>query len=183
VLPGLLAGCEAEHLQQQALAVCRWAMQSSIPEVLAELQRIAAHLREAQTFFHQLAEQLTDLPSTVVHGDFWSGNIAVAGQELRFIDWGNALWGVGGVSLVILIATSEGQLDEAEAAIWHAYEQGWERPIRQGYREACQVASIVADLVIDTAIATSCGRGPKRLPGLLPGLRELEALVTRQASG
>jgi hypothetical protein len=179
VLPGLLAGCEAEQLQAQALAVCRWAMQQSSSEAFADLQRIAAHLQEAQTFFRDIAERLTDLPSTVVHGDFWSGSIAVAGQELRFIDWGDALWGVGGISLVTLIATSEGQLDEAEAAIWQAYEQGWERPIRQPYREVCQVASTVADLMIDTAIATSCGRGPERLPGLLPGLRELEALVTR----
>jgi len=177
-----LAGCEAEQLQPQALAVCRWAMQSSVPEVLAELRRIASHLQEAQTFFRQIGEPLADLPATVVHGDFWSGNIAVVGQELRFIDWGDALWGVGGISLVTLLGTSEGQLDEAEAAIWQAYEQGWERPIRQAYREACLVASTVADLVIDTAIATSCGHGPERLPGLLPGLRELDALVTRQAS-
>ena len=120
---------------------------------------------------------LRKLPSTIVHGDFWSGNIAVAGKAIRLIDWGDALWGVGGVSLVNLVTTSGGQLDNAVQELWEAYERGWERTIGPSYREACVAASVVTNLVIDTAIARCCGQGPERLPGLIAGLRELEALI------
>lgn len=182
MLPSLLVRCEGDHLQQQALDVCRWAMSPQTPETHDDLQRIVSLLEQAHSFFGALAEQLSALPSTIVHGDFWSGNIAVASKHIRFIDWGDALWGVGGVSLVNLIMTSGGQLDDAIPQIWEAYEQGWERLISRSYREACLVASDVTDLVIDKAIATSYGQGPERLPGLIPGLRDLEELIARQAS-
>lgn len=180
-LPSLLIQCEGDRLQQQAAEVCRWAMKQQSLEVQADLQRIASLLEQAYAFFGELAEQLSELPSTIVHGDFWSGNIAVAGNDIRFIDWGDTLWGVGGVSIVNLLMTSDNQLDDAMFQIWEAYEQGWERPISPAYRQACQVASAVTDLVIDKAIATSCGQGPERLRGLLPGLRDLEELIAQQA--
>jgi aminoglycoside phosphotransferase (APT) family kinase protein len=179
-LPSLLVRCEGDRLQQQAIEVCRWAMTQQPPEVRTDLQRIASLLEQAHTFFGELAEQLAELPSTIVHGDFWSGNIAVAGSNIRFIDWGDALWGAGGVSIVNLLMTSDGQLDNAALQIWEAYEQGWERAISPAYRQACQAASAVADLVIDRAIAMSCGRGPERLQGLVPGLRDLEELIAGQ---
>ena len=181
-LPSLLIRCEGDQLQQRAVEVCQWAMRQQAPEVQADLQRIASLLEQARSFFGELAEQLAELPSTVVHGDFWSGNIAVASNDIRFIDWGDALWGVGGVSIVNLLMTSDGQLDDATSQMWEAYEQGWERPISLVYQQACQIASAVTDLVIDKAIAISCGRGPERLRGLLPGLLDLEEIITRQAA-
>ncbi len=179
VLPSWLTRCEGSHLRQQALAVCRWAMNQQASTALDDLQRIVSRLQEARAFFGDLAQQLAELPSTIVHGDFWSGNIAVAGTTLRLIDWGDALWGVGGVSLVNLILTSDGQLDNAIQELWQAYERGWEQPVGLSYREACVVAGVVTNLVIDTALARCCGQGPERLPGLMPGLRELEALILR----
>ncbi len=179
-LPTLLIRCERDQLQQQTVEVCRWAMKQQAPEVQADLQRIASLLEQAYAFFGELAEQLSELPSTIVHGDFWSGNIAVAGNDIRFIDWGDALWGVGGISIVNLLMTSDGRLDDAAFQVWEAYEQGWERAISPAYRQACQAASAVADLVIDRAIAMSCGRGPERLRGLVPGLRDLEELIAGQ---
>ncbi|MBV9691891.1 MAG: phosphotransferase [Ktedonobacteraceae bacterium] len=173
-LPSLLVKCEGDHLQQQALDVCQWAMKRQAAEARDSLQRIASLLEQASSFFRGLAEQLSALPSTVVHGDFWSGNIAVAGKDIHFIDWGDALWGVGGVSLVNVIMTSSGQLDDVIFQLWEAYEQGWERSISRAYRQACLVASAVTDLVIDKAIATSCGQGPEHLPGL----RDLEECIT-----
>ncbi len=181
-LPSLLIRCEGDHLQQQAVEVCRWAMKQQLPDVRTDLQRIASLLEQAHTFFGELAEQLAELPSTIVHGDFWSGNIAVTGNNIRFIDWGDALWGVGGISIVNLLMTSDGQLDDATFQIWEAYEQGWECSISLVYRQACQAASAVADLVIDRAIAMSCGQGPERLRGLVPGLRDLEELITRRVT-
>ena|SRR5579883_3276416 len=182
ILPSLLIRCEGNHFHQQTAAVCQWAMKQQAPEVQADLQRIASLLEQAHSFFGELAEQLSELPSTLVHGDFWSGNIAVAGNDIHFIDWGDALWGVGGISIINLFMTSDCELDKANAQIWHAYEQGWDRPISHAYQQACLVASAVTDLVIDQAIATSCGQGPERLRGLLPGLRRLEALLAGQAT-
>jgi len=181
-LPSLLLRCEGDRLQQQALDVCRWAMSQQAPEAHDDLQRIVSLFEQARSFFCELAKPLSELPSTIVHGDFWSGNIAVAGKDIRLVDWGDALWGVGGVSLVDLIMTSGGQLHEAAPQIWEAYEQGWERPVSGLYREACTVASAVTSLVIDKALVTSCGQGPERLPGLIPGLRDLEELIVRQAT-
>lgn len=178
-LPSLLIPFTADQLQQQAVAVSRWAMKQQNPEVQAELQRIISRLEQAHAFFGELAEQLCELPSTLVHGDFWSGNIALAGNTIRFIDWGDALWGAGGISIVKLLMTSGGQLDNAASQVWAAYEQGWGRPISPVYQRACQTATELADLMIDQAIAISCGRGPERLRGLVPGLRELEALLAR----
>lgn len=180
-LPTLLIRCERDQLQQQAVEVCRWAMKQQAPEVQADLQRIASLLEQAYAFFGELAEQLAELPSSIVHGDFWSGNITVAGNDIRFIDWGDALWGAGGISIVNLLLTSDGQFDNAEFQIWEAYEQGWEHSISPTYRQACQLASAVTNLVIDRAIAMSCGRGPERLRGLVPGLRDLEESITKQA--
>ena len=179
VLPSWLTRCEGSHLQQQALAVCRWAMNQQASAALDDLQRIVSRLQEARAIFGGLTQQLAELPSTIVHGDFWSGNIAVAGTTIRLIDWGDALWGVGGVSLINLIMTCDGQLDNAIQELWQAYERGWEQPIGLSYREACVVASVVTNLVIDTALARCCGQGPERLPGLMPGLRDLEALILR----
>jgi hypothetical protein len=181
-LPSWLTRCEGNHLQQQALAVCQWAMNRQAPSALDDLQRIVSLLQEARTFFGELEQQLAELPSTIVHGDCWSGNIAVARTNIRLIDWGDALWGVGGVSLVNLIMTSGGQLDNEIQELWEAYECGWEKPIRPSYREACAVASVVTNLVIDTTIARFCGQGPERLPGLLPGLWDLEELIVTHFS-
>lgn len=182
VLPSLLTTCEGNALQQQALDICRWAVSQQTPEACDDLQRIMCLLEQADSFFEELAEKLSDLPSTIVHGDFWSGNIAVAGKAIRFIDWGDALWGVGGVSLVNLIMTSGGQLDEVASQIWEAYEREWEYPISHVYREACAVANAVMNLVVDKAIVKSCGQGPERLPGLIPGLRDIEELIARHTS-
>ncbi len=130
-LPSLLLRCEGNHLQQQALDVCRWAMSQQAPERDDDLQRIASLLEHAHSFFGELAKPLAELPSTIVHGDFWSGNIVVAEKDIRLLDWGDALWGVGGVSVVNLIMTSGGQLNDVAPQLWEAYEQGWERPVSQ----------------------------------------------------
>jgi hypothetical protein len=164
------------------LDVCQWAMCQQGREAGDKLQRIASVLEQAHSFFGVLAKQLSDLPSTILHGDFWSGNIAVAGKQVRLVDWGDALWGVGGVSIVNLIMTSGGQLDDAIPQIWEAYARGWERPISRSYQEACATALDVTNLVIDKAIVTSCGQGPERLPGLIPGLQDLEELIVRHTS-
>lgn len=183
LLPSLVAHCEGSHLQQLVLDVCSWAMsQQETLGVVGDLQRITSHIEEAHSFFDKLEQDLSELPSTIVHGDFWSGNIAVAKGNVRFVDWGDALWGVSGISLVNLIMTSDSFRDKAAPTLWEAYEQGWERSISQSYREACVVASDIADLVIDRAIVSSVGQGPARLPGLLPGLLDIEDLIAKQLS-
>ncbi|SRR5260370_31419020 len=102
------------------------------------------------------------------------GNIAV-GPTIRLLDWGDALWGVGGVSLVNLLLTAHGTLDETSSAIWDAYENGLGIQVKPAYRAACFVANLVSGLVTDMEFVRCCGRGPETLPGLFAQLRSLEA--------
>jgi hypothetical protein len=131
------------------------------------------------TFLREVADQLQVIPATIVHGDLWTGNIAIAqvDRTIRLVDWGDALWGVAGISIVHLLLTAQGTLDEASSAIWNAYGSGLGTHIKPAYRATCTIANLVTGLVTDMEIARCCGRGLELLPGLLAQLRSLEALA------
>jgi hypothetical protein len=177
VLPSLVVGCEADRLQECALDVCSWALGQAAMREKGDIQRIERQLRLATGFFREASAPLKDLPPTIVHGDLWAGNIAV-GQTLRLVDWADALWGVGGSSIVRLLRTAHGTLNTVSQALWDAYASGLGAQVELAYQQACAVSNRVNCLVIDREIARSCGRGLSMLAGLVPGL---EALATQAA--
>ncbi len=171
--PYYLRHCEANQLQECVLDVCAWVANQVPATSGAGIQRITSNLIDAHTFFHEMAHRLSHVPPTIVHGDLWAGNIAIANQSIRLLDWGDALWGVGGVSIVHLLLAADESLAEASSDIWEAYEKGLGISLHPAYREACAIADLVASLVIDMEIAKCCGRGLEILPGLVPGLERL----------
>lgn len=178
-LAASLVPCEGARLQEHALDVCGWAINLVPPEPREQLLRIASHLARARIFFQEVASRLSVVPPTCVHGDLWPGNIAVTDLSVRLLDWGDTLWGVGGVSIVNLLSTAQATLAAAEPQVWDAYGEGLKRKIRPDYKEACTVARMVSSVVVDRAIAHCCGRGIAILPGLIP---ELQRLAERASS-
>jgi hypothetical protein len=177
-LPTWLPDCGALHLQRAAVQVCDWALaHSEAGEAAAQLQDLRASIVRATTFFDQTAQHLTTVPMTCVHGDLWAGNITISQNLLRFIDWGDAIWGTGGSALVHLIETADGAFSAWTTEIWDGYSAGWQREISPEYIETSAIAHLVIELVVDMEIAKCCGRGPEMLPGLLNGMQRLVAAI------
>ena len=181
VLPSLLTDCSANRLHAQVLAVCCWALDERTLSWREELLDLLHSLEQAYAIFTDLAE----VPATIIHGDLWAGNLALTAHGIRFLDWGDALWGVGGTSLVHLLLSQQ-SFEQAAPLLWDAYQQGRGVALSQTYRHACGIALDMIDLIVDQAIASTCGQGPTWLPGLLPGLRRIAAwaqVSTRRERG
>jgi fructosamine-3-kinase len=176
VLPSLLPDCSANNLHAQILALCHWALTEQASPWQEEVCPLVHALEQASPVFADLAAVLAEVPATIIHGDLWAGNLVLTDHGVCFLDWGDALWGIGGTSLVHLL-WSQKNLEEAEPLLWEAYQQGLGVALSQDYRRACGHALDIIDLVVDQAIANSCGQGPSWLPGLLPGLRRIVAWV------
>jgi hypothetical protein len=177
VLPCLLTDCSAYQIYRRLLAVCSWAIQAE--QALPwrdELHRLTNCLERAPSFFDDLATALAEVPDTIIHGDLWPGNLVLTGTDTCFLDWGDALWGIGGTSLAHLLL-SNSQLEQNATLLWDAYQQGRGLLISRAYRDACAIALDIIDLVIDQAIASCSGQGPEQLKGLLPGLQRIVALI------
>src|SRR5579859_7466068 len=169
VLPNLLIDCSAYRIYQQLLSVCRWAIRTE--QTLPwqdELQRLTNSLERASSFFDDLADALAEVPATIIHGDLWPGNLVLTETGTCFLDWGDALWGIGGTSLAHLLLANL-PLEQNATRLWDAYQQGRGLLISQTYRDACTIALDIVDLIIDQAIASCSGQGPEQLKGLLPG--------------
>ena len=161
-----------------AVADCAaWAARAATPELRGRMRDIHRRLPQAQGWVRGVERHLLPEPDALVHGDLWAGNVAVQGDQVRLLDWGDAVWGVGGVSMVHLLASEDGCLDRHAGDIWAAYEAGLGRRVSREYRAACVFAHRVTRLVVDREIATCCGRGLDRLPGFLPTLEALLELA------
>lgn len=68
-------------------------------------------------------------------------------KSVRFIDWGEALWGIGGAAIWNLLLTSQGTLSTAQHSVWEAYSAGRQQPISEAYVRAARVAFFVSQLV------------------------------------
>lgn len=176
-LAHLLPGCRARDLHHLAIQCCRWAQAGEWSLTDRGFLRAAdSRLAAATAAARGVATALGDLPPTVVHGDLWSGNIARAGGDIRFVDWGDAFWGVGSVDVVNLAVARPTPFDaQGAAAIWAAYEDGRQAAVDEEARRASVVAHTVASLAGDRRIAESIGRPPQWLRGIVPGLRGLLA--------
>jgi hypothetical protein len=175
-LASLLPHCRADRLQAAALSVCEWAHRTAAPEQRSDLIHLHGTLHRASDFFHHIGENLAYLPPTCVHGDLWSGNIAKYSGSVRIIDWGDALWGVGGASIVNLLLSSGDSLNSGASSVWEAYGRGWEKYLPAGYSQAASTAWLVSSLVVDVEIARCSGGTLEMLPGVLPYLQQLANL-------
>lgn len=98
----------------------------------------------------------------------WAGNVARSDDRLVFVDWGNALWGVGSIDIVNLVLCRPTPLDAADAAtVWAAFEEGLGVEVDDEFRRASRVAHTVASLLIDRGIAESIGKPPQWLRGVI----------------
>lgn len=151
----VLPKCEAIRLQEACLDACSWfgRRDAAHQEQFAE---VGAALSEATRYFGRLAEGLSRVPSTCVHGDLWAGNIVRAGGSIRLVDWGDTLWGPGGLSVVALLAQHAESLAPVASEVWSAY--ACEMGLREwrGYAQACADAYDVADVVIHMQIDRCC---------------------------
>jgi hypothetical protein len=113
------------------------------------------NLIKRRAFWNALSVALLEMPPTLVHGDFWMGNVARRGDEFCFLDWGDALWGIGGISIANLLAQHDVKADDA-LRIWRAFETGWQKEISEEYRRACVISLDVASLMIRSEIRECC---------------------------
>jgi hypothetical protein len=175
-LASLLPQCRADGLQEAALSVCEWAHKTAAYEQKSVLIAVRDIVHSASSFFHHLDENLAYLPPTCVHGDLWSGNIAKHSGSVRIIDWGDALWGVGGTSIVNLLLSSGDSLSSGASTVWEAYGRGWEKTLSASYIQAASTAWLVSSLMVDVEIARCSGGTLEMLPGVLPYLLQLANL-------
>jgi hypothetical protein len=137
ILPNLLTDCSAYQIHQRLLAVCFWAIQAERAlHWRDELHRLTSCLERAHPFFDELATALAEVPATIIHGDLWPGNLVLTETGTCFLDWGDALWGIGGVSLAHLLLASS-QFEQDGPLLWDAYQQGRGLLISQAYRDVC----------------------------------------------
>ncbi|SDD84804.1 Phosphotransferase enzyme family protein [Paenibacillus sp. UNCCL117] len=170
----LLPQCEAQRLQEAVDNVGRWALKFSNAEESEIIQRL---LSISSDHYEDHVNNLNSIPSTCVHKDFWSGNIAVTDENVMLIDWGDALWGVGGISIVNMISTDD-DLSSLSSIIWDEYFKGLDRKFDKDYIKSSQIAYLVSELVTEQEIADLQRR--KYGPGLIPSVRRLYKELTRK---
>lgn len=154
-LAARLPSCLPEQLTTILEASCAALIQHADAEVCEQARQLGIQLQRVEPALRQASTLLATVPPTCVHGDFWPGNIALHGDELRLIDWGEALWGVGAASIWNLLLTSSATLGEAEASVWKAYSQGLGAALDERYRWAARIAFFVTMLVVDQNIGAS----------------------------
>lgn len=184
VLGALQSGTVGDRTLANQVPHCRggelWAAHRARPKLRDRVRDMHRRLLQAEGWVRGVERQLLPEPDALVHGDLGAGNVAVQGDQVRLLDWGDAVWGVGGVSIIHLLASEDGRLDSHAGDIWAAYEVGLGRGVSRECRSASAFAHRVTRLVVDREIATCCGRGLERLPGFLP---TLDALLETGAAG
>jgi hypothetical protein len=82
------------------------------------------------------------LPESVVHGDFHSGNAALAGDRIVIIDWSDAAISNPAIDLVTWIAWSGDKANEIDAAV-DAWIAGWSEVV-----DGARLRSVIDDVLI-----------------------------------
>lgn len=145
----ILPACLPDRLYAIALESCTLLLERGDPDIRSRARSLYTELGQRAPVFQELAMYLAQVPSACVHGDFWPGNVAIRGAEFRIIDWGEAVWGIGGASIWNLLLSSRATLEHAAPAIWEAYEAGLQHPIGPEYIGAARTAFYVTMLVVD----------------------------------
>jgi Phosphotransferase enzyme family len=167
-LAARLPSCLPAQLTTISLASCATLMRHSNAAVRAQAQQIGVQLRHVEPALQRAAAVLATVPPTCVHGDFWPGNLALRDDELRLIDWGEVVWGVGAASIWNLLRSSHATLAQSEAAVWEAYSQGLHQPLDAPYRRAARLAFAATMLVVDQQLgAAADGTSPSETLAIL----------------
>jgi fructosamine-3-kinase len=138
-LKAILPDCTAQGLQNAAVAAGTWIYDTAVGDEHRLTKEYIESLRSADAFFEKLTSILGIFPPTCVHGDFWFGNWAVSEGVIRIFDWGDALWGVGGLSIASLLA-QHGELSSSKEVMWQVYGDTIERDITADYKQMCEIA-------------------------------------------
>jgi hypothetical protein len=172
-LASLLPDCRATHLFEAAGHEHAWALTGNWrPRERDRIDSAWDRILQHSSVFEELAHALASLPDTVVHADFWSRHISR--PPIHIIDWADAVWGPGGVSIVRLLASESGRLDGQARSIWAAFARGWQASeMSAEYIAASDVAGTVIALVVDHRVTESWGQGPTQLKGLIGNIEGL----------
>lgn len=133
-------------------------------------------IRQSDTYFSELSGSLSVFPLSIVHGDFWAGNIAFKNDRIQILDWADVLWGVSATSIINFIHSQE-NLADIQEEIWYAYGKGWGMNISQEYIKHCHTAFLIASLIIDLEIALSLDENLEYLAGFAPTSEQLIAKI------
>jgi hypothetical protein len=144
-------------------------------EARSEAAGLASRLAADPARWQESIAALDPLPLDCAHGDLWAGNVGGGPRGPVFLDWADALWTTGAISLVNFVHASGPTLAACEDDLWQAYEAGRSVRLDGRQRAACQVAWAVANLHVDLRIAAA-GRltAAYMLPGLRASLRWIE---------
>jgi hypothetical protein len=97
----------AVHVAAAAHAIER-IVTSGRPEALASRPERVAMLAQLTAQADQIARPLLDLPGTLLHGDYWPGNIAVAAEGKQIVfDWQMASVGPAVLDLFTFVTKSQ----------------------------------------------------------------------------
>jgi|GEM_PF-3449744 len=164
-LAARLPSCRPEQLAAVSLTSCATLERHADSLTRERARQLGAQLRRLEPALQRAVALLATVPLTCVHGDFWPGNIALRGDTLRLIDWGEAVWGVGAASIWNLLLSSRSTLAGAEAAVWQAYSEGLQQPLDAGYRWAARIAFFVTMLAVNQHLhmAAEAANAPETL--------------------
>lgn len=170
----IVPDCTPTHLQQTALDTCvRWAEESADAGTYQDvIDVIAGDTR----YFADLSVRLAVLPSTLVHGDLWAGNVVRHGDSIRLIDWADALWGPGGISIQNLLGAAS--LAARDDEIWDAYASGLGNALPPAYRQACREAATITSIVVHDQIHQCCATDACVDDGRLETMQQLAEQIS-----
>lgn len=141
---------------------------------IKEIEQAYQTIKQNSSKFEEVVNSLSAFPTTIVHGDFWTGNIIHTPTQLIFLDWADSVWGVGAVSIVNLLS-SLNEIDFENA--WTNYSHGFGISITPNHYLALELAYLTTNLVIDRNIAETCNNGIEMLPGILPTFESISLLL------
>jgi hypothetical protein len=140
LIPRLIPRCEGPGMQELVQEVCAWYAEKDA-ECAGYYRDASEEISRDMHFFRKLEEPLGDYPRSVVHVDFWGGNIVREGDRLRILDWSQALWGIGGLSVVDLLNQHKDELTKHREEIWSLYAGEIGYANYGVYADACQKAN------------------------------------------
>jgi hypothetical protein len=173
-LPNLMPQCIPSQYTNIIRNIGNW-LKTSFPQPPSDLIEMACSvLPKRQRFFDDIAHILADLPLTCIHGDLWSGNVAVSSKGICLLDWGDAVWGTGTTSILNLLFTVNQPLLSSD--VWSAYAEGWQQRIDDEVIHASQIAASVVGLMIEQELARFDNAKMRVPAGIRPLLEELIVL-------